>query len=35
MIMNPQTNSIVIKLSDDVESRFYDESLALVELLSR
>jgi len=35
MIMNPKTNTIVIKLSDDVESRFYDESLALVELLSR
>lgn len=34
MIMNPKTNTIVIKLSDDVESRYYDESLALVELLS-
>jgi CubicO group peptidase (beta-lactamase class C family) len=35
MIMNPKTNTIVIKLSDDVESLFYDESLALVELLSK
>ncbi len=34
MIMNPKTNTIVIKLSDDVESLYYDESLALVELLS-
>lgn len=34
MIMNPKTNTIVIKLSDDIESRYYDESLALVELLS-
>jgi hypothetical protein len=33
--MNPKTNTIVIKLSDDVESLFYDESLALVELLSK
>lgn len=35
MIMNPSNNTIVIKLSDDVESLYYDESLALVELLSR
>ena len=35
MIMNPKTNTIVIKLSDDVESLYYDESLALVELLSQ
>lgn len=34
MIMNPKTNTIVIKLSDDVESLFYDKSLALLDLLS-
>ena len=34
MLMNPETNTIVIKLSDDVENRYYDESLALLELLS-
>jgi CubicO group peptidase (beta-lactamase class C family) len=35
MIMNPKTNTIVIKLSDDLESLYYDESLALLELLSQ
>ena len=34
MLMNPKSNTIVIKLSDDVENRYYDESLALLELLS-
>ena len=34
MIMNPSTNTIVIKLSDDVQSLYYDEVLALLDLVS-
>jgi hypothetical protein len=35
MIMNPKTNTIVIKLSDDVQSLYYDEVLELLDLLSQ
>lgn len=35
MIMNPKTNTIVIKLSDDVQSLYYDEVLELMDLLSQ
>lgn len=34
MIMNPSTNTIVIKLSDDVDNLYYDEVLHLLDLLS-
>ncbi len=34
MIMNPSTNTLVIKLSDDVQSLYYDEVLALLDLVS-
>lgn len=34
MMINQRTNTIVIKLSDDVESLYYDEVLALLERLS-
>lgn len=31
MLMNPATNTIVVKLSDDVENKFYDQVLALLD----
>ncbi|MEY4990124.1 MAG: hypothetical protein RIS08_350 [Actinomycetota bacterium] len=31
MLMNPKTNTIVVKLSDDVENKFYDQVLALLD----
>ena len=31
MLMNPRTNTIVVKLSDDVENKFYDQVLALLD----
>jgi CubicO group peptidase (beta-lactamase class C family) len=33
MLINQQTNTIVIKLSDDVENKFYDQVLALIDQL--
>lgn len=34
MWMNPFTNTIVVKLSDDVENRYYDEVKAMLEQIS-
>jgi CubicO group peptidase (beta-lactamase class C family) len=31
MLMNPRTNTIVVKLSDDIENKFYDQVLALLD----
>lgn len=31
MLMNPKTNTIVIKLSDDIENKFYDQVVALLD----
>ncbi len=31
MLMNPKTNTIVVKLSDDIENKFYDQVLALLD----
>ncbi|MEY4994984.1 MAG: hypothetical protein RLZ65_833 [Actinomycetota bacterium] len=31
MLMNPATNTIVVKLSDDLENKFYDQVLALLD----
>ena len=34
MLMNPKTNTIVVKLSDDVENKFYDQVLALLDQIA-
>jgi CubicO group peptidase (beta-lactamase class C family) len=35
MVINPNTNTIVVKFSDDVESLYYDQVLALLDELSQ
>lgn len=34
MLMNPKTNTIIVKLSDDVENNYYDQVLTLLDLIS-
>ncbi len=34
MLMNPETNTIIVKLSEDVENNYYDQVLTLLDQIS-